>query len=277
MDLTMLLPESINAWEGGHEDGLYDRETIFRYMNGSGEVYLSFDFRSLLVRRYHDATGRAITVELYDMARSAEAFGIFSRNRSGEDAGVGQGSEYHTNHLFFWRDRYFVTVFSEQEFENANEAIIALGRDIAARIGKDGPEPSMVGRFPVEGLDSRSIRYFHKHTDLNQHYFLSDENILDLDANAEAALAIYERDGAILYLLLIDFANEDVGSVAYGKYIDAYTPNTNAGEAVRVEDGTWTVSIRSGRHVIAVFDATGAEGATNLLSEAFARLEGDER
>jgi hypothetical protein len=277
MDLAKMLPDSVGIWKNAGEDGLYDRETIFRYMNGSGEIYLSFDFRCLLVRRFADAADRAITVEIYDMGRSAEAFGIFTRNRSGDEAGIGQGSEFHTDHLFFWRSKYFVTVFAEQEFEESRKAILALGEGIAQRIGEDGPEPALAKMLPGTNLDERSVRYFHKHTDLNQHYFLSDENILELGEKVEAVLAVYERAEAYVYLLLIRYPNEEAASSAHRNYLAMYTPETGATDPVRVEDGSWTASTSSGNHVVAVFDAPSAECAMNLLSEGLAPIEGGER
>ena len=48
MDLGVLLPKEINGWSVTEEDRLFDPETIFDYINGAGEVYRAFNFKSLL-------------------------------------------------------------------------------------------------------------------------------------------------------------------------------------------------------------------------------------
>ena len=46
-DLGVLLPKEINGWSVTEEDRLFDPETIFDYINGAGEVYRAFNFKSL--------------------------------------------------------------------------------------------------------------------------------------------------------------------------------------------------------------------------------------
>ena len=74
MDTAHLLPERLGAWRAAGDPVLYDRDTVFRYMDGAAEVYLSFAFQSLLVGRYGGPGGHEVTVELYDMGNPADAF-----------------------------------------------------------------------------------------------------------------------------------------------------------------------------------------------------------
>ncbi len=55
---------------------------IFDYMDGAGELYLAYGFRSLLVRDYAKPGEPKITCELYQMPSSADAFGLFSQDRA---------------------------------------------------------------------------------------------------------------------------------------------------------------------------------------------------
>ena len=50
-----------------------------------------------------------------DMGRDSEAFGIFSRNRQGPEAGIGQGSEYRSGYLVLWQGPYFATVYTDRQ------------------------------------------------------------------------------------------------------------------------------------------------------------------
>jgi hypothetical protein len=47
-------------------------------MDGAAELYRSYAFKRLMVRRYMKTDHPAIMVELFDMDSSDDAFGIFS-------------------------------------------------------------------------------------------------------------------------------------------------------------------------------------------------------
>ena len=51
------LPDQVGAWRVAEADATYDRETLYDYMNGGAEVYLSYDFRRVWVRRFTDPDG----------------------------------------------------------------------------------------------------------------------------------------------------------------------------------------------------------------------------
>ncbi len=44
------LPKQVDGWLAVEEDKTYTRSTIFEYMDGAGEIYLSYNFQHLLVR-----------------------------------------------------------------------------------------------------------------------------------------------------------------------------------------------------------------------------------
>ena len=45
-EIWNLLPKEINGWKA-KKDRIYDPDTIFEYLNGSGEVYRAFNFKKL--------------------------------------------------------------------------------------------------------------------------------------------------------------------------------------------------------------------------------------
>ncbi|MCJ7628218.1 MAG: hypothetical protein MUO50_07495, partial [Longimicrobiales bacterium] len=87
----MLLPKTIGEWVKQDAPLTYDRETIFDYINGAGEVYRSYAFSHVLVDRYErsGAQDQGVTVELFDMGNPEDAFGVFSYAREQEEAGIG--------------------------------------------------------------------------------------------------------------------------------------------------------------------------------------------
>lgn len=277
MDLSKLVPESAGEWRIEGEDCLYDRETIFDYMDGAGEVYLSFAYQKLFVRRFTRPPDEELTVELYDMGNPPDAFGIFTRGRAGDDVGIGRDSEYRSGYLLFWKGKYFVIVYTLVENEESKETVFEISRIIADNITEDGAIPDMVSLLPEENLIQKSIRYFHKHTDLNQHYFLADDNILDLGMETEALIANYQEEDIYSFLLIIRYPEVGLARGAFDRFIDIYMPEGRESGIVQIEDGYWTTAASTGAFIIAVFDAPSARRAGQLLAAAKEHIEGADR
>ena len=191
-DLGPLIPKQVLDWKASGEDAVYDRKTLYDYMDGGAEVYLAFDFREVFVRKYADAAGNEIVLDIYDMGSPAEAFGMFSCDRQDPEAGIGQGSEYGPGLLRFWRGRYFVSITVSGNEDKAETAVLDLGKAVAPLIGPDGAPPDMIKLLPAAGLKPGKTAYFHNHVHLSNRYFVSAENILDLDEKTECLFAEYD-------------------------------------------------------------------------------------
>ena len=129
-------------------------------MDGGAEVYLAFDFREVFVRKYADADGNEIVLDIYDMGSPAEAFGMFSCDRQDPEAGIGQGSEYGPGLLRFWRGRYFVSITVSGNEDKAEKAVLELGKAVAPLLGPDGAPPDMIKLLPAAGLQGGQDRLF---------------------------------------------------------------------------------------------------------------------
>jgi hypothetical protein len=94
MEMKKLLPQELLGYKCDGKDEFYDTQTTLRYMDGAAELYHSFAFKLLTVRRYVKADRPSIVVEFFDMGSSEDAFGVFSFETEGEDVQIGQGSDY---------------------------------------------------------------------------------------------------------------------------------------------------------------------------------------
>ena len=203
----------------------------------------------LLVRRYLKANSPPIMVELFDMGSSEDAFGVFSFETEGEDVRVGQGSDYGGGLLRFWQGKFFVNVYAEQEASSTTQDVLELGKGIASSIKHEGQKPKLTNDLPPEGLEERSIRYFHLHQSLNYHYFVSHENILRLGEKTNAVLASYllsEQNGKT-FLLLIQYPTQKLAGEALQSFVKAYMPesSTSKSSKLRTADGRQLNPIRS--------------------------------
>ncbi len=264
-----LLPKEICGWKAEKEDEFYDPETIFDYIDGAGEVYRSYNFRLLLARRFTKEGQPDIIVDLFDMGSSPDAYGVFSHDLEGEETGIGQGSTYKGGLLSFWKDRFFVSVYTEEETEEAKRALYALGQAVSASIAKEGKKPEVASLLPAERLAEKSVHYFHNHLILNYHFYVSEENILLLDQNTEAVLGTYKEKSEKYYLLLIRYPDAGKASVVFKSFTEAYMPDAKEPGLVQTEDLKWTAAKALGDFLFIVFDAP----SKSLAREELGKIE----
>jgi len=189
------IPSKVLDWQASGADAVYDRKTIYDYMDGGAEVYLAFDFREVFSRKYkHPSAQDEITLDIFDMGSPEEAYGVFSSDRQDPDAGIGQESEYGPGLLRFWQGRYFVSVTASGDEPSAEKAIHELGKLAAAQLGPAGFYPALLAALPATGLKKNRTSYFHAPVNLNNRFFVASENILNLDRKTDCVLAEYAAD-----------------------------------------------------------------------------------
>jgi hypothetical protein len=120
--------------------------------------------------------------------------------------------------------------------------------------------------LPPAGLDQGKVRYFHLPLQLDKHYFVASENILNLDRRTDCLLAEYpQEEGDPLVLLLIRYENALKAEAAQGNFLKIYMPEAREGLA-RMENGKWTMAGREDDLLKIVFEAPDAERAAGLLA-----------
>jgi hypothetical protein len=270
MDYLGLLPQQIDGWTRGDSVATYDRQTIFDYIDGAGEVYRSYAFDQVTVVTYTDAQGRAVTVELFDMGNPSDAYGVFSYAREREDTGIGGGYEQRGSVLCFWQDRFYVCVAFEPGTAGVDQDLIDIARAISAGLPTASERPNLVRLLPTDGLMPFSERFFHLHQTLNYHYYVARENLLNLNLGTNAVLARYQPGGA--YLLIVSYENESAAAGAWLSFRQGYLPGSEPSRAVRTENGRFVSLQNYSRFVVVVFDAESAAQADQLVQAAVDNL-----
>jgi hypothetical protein len=267
--LSSFLPRDIEGWTSAPGGDLYDPETIFDYIDGAGEVYRAFNLKNLLSRRYTKTGAPDIVVDFFDMGSSADAFGVFTHDLEGENPGIGQGGNYKDGLLSFWRDRYFISVSADGETGDTRKAVLEFGRRIAAAIGRDGPKPALLRLLPPEFANDRTVRFFHNPVIMNYHFFVSRDNILDLDSSVDAVIASPGEKGEGGRLLIIRYPSAARASAALRSFSKASIPDAREPGPVRTEDQKWTNAAVRDDTVAIVFGAPTAAAATSAISKVF--------
>jgi hypothetical protein len=264
-ELASLVPREVQGWKSEGEDAVYDPDTIYGYIDGAGEVYRAYNFKRLLARRFVREAMPALIVDFFDMGTSADAFGVFTHDLMGKDAGIGQASTYKGGLLSFWKSHFFVSVYAEEENPETKAAVLKLGRSIDSSIMRTGRKPVLLNFLPDKNLDKKDIHYFHTHLILNYHFFVAEQNVLNLNAQTEAVLAAYGQKPDRGHLLLIRYRDVEKAQEAYYDFTRSYMPDLTEPGLAQTEDKKWTAAVISRNMIVIFFGASSREAAREMM------------
>ena len=264
--LRAAIPKKIGGWSAEAGDQFFDQESIFNYIDGGAEVYRAYNMRGCFSRRYVAKGGPSVILDIFDMGSSKDAFGIFTYDRDGESLDIGQDAQLRPDWLTFWKDRFFVSIYAEDGTDAAQKMIKGLGKAVTSLIKAQGQRPSIVSLLPSQGLELQSIRYLHNHIVLNSHFYLANENILDLASDTEAVLAEYRVSEEEGRLLLVRYPDEEKARNALANLQKNYLPEADSHRPLRLENGKWSAARLNGKLLAIVFEADSRSLADSLLA-----------
>ena len=293
------LPKAVGVWNRLESPRIINSKNIFKYMNGAGELYLGYRFLHLEVFDYISADQGNILVELYFMESPDDAFGLLSLDWGGEPVSFDGAPTAISNQSFtastralygggllrLWSDNMYTRIMAERETPASKEAVLALGKTIAAGT-QYPPEPALVKILPlaidaVWKLRVDRLSFFRSHLVLNSIYYLSHENILDLDLSAEAVVALYEyisgkEEPKRSPFLLVQYEKPERARQALNRFHDAYLPEVkkkitadtaaDSPSLFKLEDG-WLAYKRLGKYIAIVFECPDPESASVILQK----------
>ncbi len=254
------LPKQVLVWSAATDDRIYNSETIFGYINGGAEVYRAYNMRRCLSRRYTSADGPAIVLDIFDMGSSGDAYGVFTHDPEGEVVKLGQDGRLRPGWLNFWKDRFFVSIYTEEE-----TAVTSLGKMIDSLISRQGARPVILKLLPLQGLKPESVRYLHHPIILNYHYYISDVNLLHLSPKTDAVLASYLRHAEQALILLVSYPEPDAATKAYNSFLKNYLSDADKDGMAKLENNKWCAAKVKDRLLAIVLEADSRQLADKLL------------
>jgi hypothetical protein len=233
------------------------------------------------------------------METSDDAFGLLSLDWGGEPVSFDGSPAAPSNKsvtsftralyggglLRSWSDNIYARVMAERETPASKKAVLAIGKVITAT-SKNPPEPELVKILPLEIGSAWKLRkdrlgYFRSYLALNSIYYLSHENLLDLDLSAEAVIAPYEHisnsgDKKRSQFLLVQYENHERARKALNHFHDAYLPEykkeitadsaANSPSLFKLEDG-WLAYKLLGKYIAIVFECPDQESAMQIIQK----------
>jgi hypothetical protein len=265
--LEDLLPHSVLGWQPTEKERYYNPETLYDYIDGGAELYISYGFKEVISRIYSKPDQPDIIVEVFDMVEAKNAFGVFSHVREDIDYSYGQGSQVLEGAILFWKDQYYVSVISYDETESSGAAIHKLARDIDSLIIGEGQLPDILKLLPVNGLVEESILYFFHPAWLNSFYYISDENILNINEKTNCILAKYNAPENRNYLLIVEYPEKKDALITLENFCENYSEEIQTLHAVEIEEGNWTACDSINNIFIGVFNARSKNQALELINQ----------
>jgi len=269
-DLFNKLPGAISGWEKTNRGVIYDRTNLFEYINGGAELFISYDFKDMIAVSYTKEGFPEIKIDVFDMGNSANAFGIFCHSHETVDGFVGPEveSEYASGLLTFWKGKYYISILTYPETKEKKAIVKRIAQIFSELIREESKKPPLISRLPSENLLADSIRYFRNHVWLNSYYFVSNDNILNINNKTEAALARYTFAGHEtnpIIVLLVSYPNPQEAKTAYSSFINHYLVDDDGFK--QLESGNWIGSLIKGRLLAVVFNSSAQQQAMGLLNK----------
>jgi len=264
-NLQDLLPPVPAGWELDRQDKIFDSLSLFDYIDGGAELYLSYGMKEV-IGRIITKEENEIRIEVFDMVEARNAFGVFTNTRLKDEKQYGQGSQYFPGAQIFWKDKYYITVTANDVNEDIAEAIRMISAGIDANIETTGAIPGIIQYLPEQDLQPDGYLYFHHYIWLNSYYYIADDNFLNIDKNTPALLAKYQEQDNRVYLLLIEYPENKSAEEAHRAFREKFMPGSTE-DFIKLEDNTWLGENFSDQLLICIFNAQTKLEAETLLKE----------
>lgn len=218
-ELTSLLPQ-VQGWKLTEAPRTYLPSTLFEYIDGAAESYLSYGFQGLAVGDYRSQkTPATVTAEIYDMGGNLNAFGIYSAERypGSRYLDIGAQGYFEEGTLNFFCGPAYIKLMCFDAGNDAEAALAELARDIEKRVGDKGGLPPLLALFPRDGLVANSEKFVR-------------QNVLGYGFLHDGYLADYRVSGQEFEVFLIAGGDAAEALKMQEKYIAAQAKNGTAAE-----------------------------------------------
>jgi len=222
--LKTLLP-AVEGMESKESPETYFPETLFEYINGAAEIYLSYDFKELIVAEYKKSgASDSVAVEIYDMGNRKNSFGIYSAERYPDNEFLILGTQGYMEQgaLNFLVGRYYVKLLCFDCEERNEKWLRAFSGEIVNRVEDKGGFPDFLNVFPKEGLIPNTEKFILR-------------NVMGYKFLHDGYLVSYEINELSFDCFLIEGRNPQEASEMLKKYLEA----KGAESVQKMSSGFW--------------------------------------
>lgn len=119
--MTLFFPAEIAGLARTGQVRLFTKENLYEYVNGHAEYFISAGFVGLAVGEYrragYDETDPEVVIDIYDMEKSIQAFGVLSDESGGNlsDISTGLTGFRSPQGISFVKGRYYIKISTYNE------------------------------------------------------------------------------------------------------------------------------------------------------------------
>ena len=151
------------GWSRDKGPTSYNPDNLYKYIDGSAELYLSYGFRKLVSSTYlyEKKEDNFLIMDIYDMGSGLNAFGIYSSYRGTKTQLLRIGTEVYLtdNSLTFYKGKNFVYLQSGRLFPETGAAMKKAAQMIAGKIPGRSERPLELSYLPGENMMERTSKY----------------------------------------------------------------------------------------------------------------------
>jgi len=245
---------TVTGWTASTDVQSFNHDNLYNWVDGQADSFFAYGFEQLATRRYKNTDGNQINIEVWQLATSADACGLFLSNQNGSPIQIGsEGASSTGRRVFFWQNRYYAVITAVKPIPD--DTLLAFGKAISGALPAGGERPALLSRLPTANQVDHSQLFFHEEISIQNIVWLGGENILNLSQKTDAAAANYNLGGKDASLILVEYPAESEAASAL-----------KALQAGGVEN--YIASQASGKLLAAVFGQVNVQTANDLLSAA---------
>ncbi len=268
---SQLIPGPPAGWQVVSEIRMYGPDDLYDYIDGGAELFLSYGMLSVASQIVSSGENE-VRIEVFDMGKGENAFGVFSHTRTRDEHLFGQGSQGFTGTLIFWKGSYYITLTANDANEEIDTALDYYAKTIDAAIEQTSSLPGIVGLLPEENLVEDGYIFFHHYIWQNAYHFLSGDNILLITPETPCVLARYKgANESKLFLLLISYPDTERAIEAESLFRKEFLASGE--ECVMIEDESWWLLRREAGYLIVVMNAPEKILAEKLANQTTSNIE----
>jgi hypothetical protein len=196
----------VEGWTQHRSFRHFRGEDLYEYINGGAEIYHEFGFVQVIVQDYISNTGKSVSVEIYEMASSTSAYGMytFKTDAKGKKILIGNNAQLADYYMNFWQGPYLITLTGFDETEETRAGLLSIAKKVVSKMPSDGEKPRVVSFLPEEDLVAQSPKYFVGFLGLRNSYPFFSLNIMGYEEGVKGDYA----EGFSLFLFRFDGEQE---------------------------------------------------------------------
>ena len=148
-----------SGWQVQVDTATYGPENLWEYIDGAADLFVSYGFEMLQCATYKTPSGAEVRAEAYRHRDAANAYGMYSQERSPENAPVPTGTEgcADAGMINVVVGRWYLKLSGSASTTSGD--LLAVAQAVDAALGSPRGLPSEFGKLPAEMRIPRSEQY----------------------------------------------------------------------------------------------------------------------